>query len=84
MKSVIFKIKTIKSNTCVKIFPKVYTKMYFTKKSALRAKHTVKQHLGMGGNLFSSQLEYQISLVFASETKILNTVIYCRRHSFVF
>lgn len=84
MKSVIFKIKNIKSSTYVKIFPKVYTKMYFTKKSALRAKHIVKPHLGMGGNLFSNQLEYQISLVFALETKILSTVIYCRGHSFVF
>lgn len=58
--------------------------MYFTEKSALRAKHTVKQLLRMEGNLFSNQLEYQISLVFASETKILSTVIYCRGHSFVF
>lgn len=59
MKSVILKIKNIKSSTYVKIFPKGYTKMYFTKKSVLRAKHTVKQHLGMGGNLFSNQLEYK-------------------------
>lgn len=53
------------------------------KKSALRAKHTVKQHLGTGGNWFSNQLEYQRSLVFASETKILSIVIYCRGHSLV-
>lgn len=39
----------------VKIFPKVYTEMYFTEKSALRAKYTVKQLLRMGGNLFSNQ-----------------------------
>lgn len=37
--------------------------MYFTKKSALRAKHTVKHHLGMGDNWFLNQLEYQINLV---------------------
>lgn len=54
------------------------------KKSALRAKHTVKQHLGTWGNWFSNQLEYQRSLVFASETKILSIVIYCRGHSLVF
>lgn len=40
----------------------------------LRAQRTVKQHLGMGGNLFSNHSDYQISLVFASETKILSTV----------
>lgn len=32
MKSVIFKIKTIKSSTYVKIFLKAYTKMYLKKK----------------------------------------------------
>lgn len=53
------------------------------KKSALTAKHTVKQHVGMGGNWFSNQLRVS-SLVFASETKILGTVIYCRGHSLVF
>lgn len=75
MKSVIFKIKTINASTYVKIFPKDYTKMYLKKKrSMLRAQRTVKQHLGMGGNLFSNHSDYQISLVFASETKILSTV----------
>lgn len=51
------------------------------KKSALGAKYTVNHHFGMGRN--SNQLKYQIVLVFASESKILNTVIYCRGHSFV-
>lgn len=57
MKSIILKIKNIKSSTCVKVVPNIYTKMYFTKKSAVRAKHTVQQHLATRGNLISNHLK---------------------------
>lgn len=57
MKSVVFKIKTTKSSTYVKNLPKAYTlRCTSQKKSALRAKHTVKHHLGMGENWFLNQL----------------------------